>query len=117
MFVGGGGVNSMCDLRLTWLMGVIKGQYVLLPSRVQYLGTFLVLFCTLGGEYIICAQVSRFLMFGNFLKPTNVLSLKVFTQSLLCSIMFQLEWMKLTLLNSDEMAHSDYRNTQLCTIL
>ena len=37
-------------------------------------------FCTLDGGYEICAFVNRFLRLGNFLNPTNGLSLKVFTQ-------------------------------------
>ena len=53
----------------------------------------IVRFCTLNGVYEICALVNRFLRSGNFLNPTNGLFLKVFTQSLLCSIMFQFEWM------------------------
>ena len=59
-------------------------------SRVQYVGLN-VCFCTLDGGYEICALVNRFLRLGNFLKPTNGLSLKVLTQSLLCSMMFQFE--------------------------
>ena len=78
------------NLHLTWVIGVIRGQYVHFPSRVQYVG-LIVRFCTLDGGYEICALVNRFLSLGNFLKPTNGLSLKVLTQLLLCSIMFQFE--------------------------
>ena len=53
----------------------------------------IVRFCTLDGGYEICALVNRFLRLGNFLNPTNGLSLKVLTQSFLCSKMFQFERM------------------------
>ena len=84
------GCQGCVILHLTCVMGVIKGQYVHLTSHVQY--GLMVLFCTLGGVYEICALVSSFLRFGYFLNPTNGLSLKVLAQSLLCSIMFQFEW-------------------------
>ena len=58
------------------MIGVITGQYVHLPSRVQYLGLILP-FCILDGGYEICNLVNRFLRFGNFLNPSSGLSLKV----------------------------------------
>ena len=76
----------MCDFTLN--LG--DRGYIHFPSHVQYVG-LIVRFCTLDGGYEICALVNRFLRLGNFLNPTNGLSLKVFTQSLLCSIMFQFE--------------------------
>ena len=35
-------------LHMTWVIGVIRGQYVHFPSRVQYVG-LIVRFCTLDG--------------------------------------------------------------------
>ena len=64
-----------------------------LPSLVQCLGMICFVGISLTG-YVMDALVRRSLRFGNLLKPTIGLSLNVWTQSLLCSIIFQLLCMK-----------------------
>ena len=80
----------MCDFTLDFSDGCYKWAISTLAKSCTIFGsndTFL----NIRWGYGICALVSRFLRFGNFLNPTNGLSLKVLTQSLLCSIMFQFE--------------------------
>ena len=58
-----------------------------LPSLVQCLGMICFIDISLTG-YVMVALIRRSLRFGNLLKPTIGLSLNVWTQSLLYSIIF-----------------------------
>ena len=70
----------MCEVTFYFIILLINGQYLHLPSLVQTVGLCILVFVSVGG-YCIEAFVNMSLRFGSLLKPITGLSLNMLPQS------------------------------------